>query len=309
MSNSNIIDAIKTAQSEFQELEDLVNQECSNGISFEALCDKLGGHNEYFSKKYPDTSYFDLNYKSLLVTIKQEINNDNIKEAVTVAKNCVYIYPDNISDTKTYDEMCILDFENKESLKERFTLLEYQLSEEQKTESSISYQRKEKIMDELFNYVHEHTTDEQDYYFALKNIIGLTDYEIAKLNLDVERHLEETSTLKENEITFEDEIIFQDEMINAYIPLYYIDIFEKFGIVEQENTQYDLYLDYNTKEDTCNLIIIEKNDDMYAKYEYEPYYEEDEMLKEKLNEYCQLTLNKTLKEVVEELEEEVVQDE
>ena len=175
---SNIIDAIKTAQSEFQELEDLVNQECSNGISFEALCDKLGGHNEYFSKKYPDTSYFDLNYKSLLVTIKQEINNDNIKEAVTVAKNCVYIYPDNISDTKTYDEMCILDFENKESLKERFTLLEYQLSEEQKTESSISYQRKEKIMDELKQKDSEKKFSIREYDTFYNNISPYIDDEL-----------------------------------------------------------------------------------------------------------------------------------
>lgn len=50
----------------------------------------------------------------------------------------------------------------------------------------ISDKRKDKIFDELIDYVFEHTCDDKDFYNALKNIIGLTNNEICTLGIEIE---------------------------------------------------------------------------------------------------------------------------
>lgn len=104
-----IIKAIELAQEEFKELEDIVKTSNNNGDTLKNLCEKLKGHNEYFDAVYPDRNYFDLNYKSLLVTIIQPINENNEKEQMLVSKKDVYIYPNNISNVTT-DEIITVDF-------------------------------------------------------------------------------------------------------------------------------------------------------------------------------------------------------
>lgn len=173
----------------------------------------------------------------------------------------------------------------------------------------ISDERKESIFWELIDYVSEHTIDEKDYYNALKNIIGLKDNEMTELGIDVKRQLIEITPLQTSEIEFEDELIIEDEdrRINAYIPLYNIDIFEKFVLKEQEGFEYNMYLDYYTTENKSIITIIEKDDTKYIVYEYEASIEENEMLKEKLNDYCKLRNNQSIEEFMksyEEMEEE-----
>lgn len=169
----------------------------------------------------------------------------------------------------------------------------------------ISDKRKQKIFDKLIDYVFEHTTDERDFYYSLRDIIGLTNGEMTQLGIDVKREVTLTEPLQEFEITFEDELNIEENNINAYIPLYYIDVFKKFNIDEREGFEYDLYLDYNTITEKCMLTIVEKDDNNYIQYQYEPSNEENKMLKEKLNKYC-LEINKqTLEEFIEEEENEM----
>lgn len=166
----------------------------------------------------------------------------------------------------------------------------------------ISDKRKQKIVDKLIDYVSEHTTNEKDFYNELKNIIGLTNSEITELRIDVKREVIAKEPLQESEITFEDELIIEEDTINAYIPLYYIDIFDKFSIEKREYFEYDLYLDYNIMTDKCLINIIEKDDSNYIQYQYEPSVEENRMLREKLNEYCIQNENQSLEEIIEEKE-------
>lgn len=167
----------------------------------------------------------------------------------------------------------------------------------------ISDKRRQKIFDELIDYVSEHTIDEKDFYNTLKNIIGLTNSEMTQLGIDVKREVILTEPLQESEITFEDELIIEDNKINAYIPLYYIDIFKKFAIDEREGFEYNLYLDYDSITEKCIMTIIEKDDSNYIQYQYEPSDEENKMLKEKLNEYCLERENQTLEDMIEEEKE------
>lgn len=170
----------------------------------------------------------------------------------------------------------------------------------------ISNDRKKSIFWELIGYVREHSIDEKDYYNALKNIIRLTDCEITELGIDVKRQLVAITPLQSSEIEFEDELLNEDDKINAYIPLYNIDIFEKFVIKKQEGFEYNMYLEYYKDENKSIITITEKNDTKYAIYEYEPSIVEHEMLKNKLDEYCKSQYNQSIEELInpEEREEE-----
>lgn len=72
--------------------------------------------------------------------------------------------------------------------------------------------------------------------------------------------------MQDEEIVFEDEVMIENNCsLNAYIPLYYIDIFKKFNIKEKEEIEYldDDYLDFEigktTKEDIWHWF-----DDRYS---------------------------------------------
>lgn len=105
---NDIENAINLGIKEFNELENIVKVASENKESFQSLCKKLQGHNETFNEKYPNYNYFDLNYKSLLVTIKEKLDKENNSMQFSVQKSDVYIYPDNINKIAS-DEMCILD--------------------------------------------------------------------------------------------------------------------------------------------------------------------------------------------------------
>ena len=105
ITEKDIFKAIKLGLDELQELQKLVNEEKRKGTSFEELFHKLHGKNEDLKKETSSQKYFDLNYKSIFVTIfeNNETNNYDIE------KSCVHFYPDNIADNPlTY--LFILDF-------------------------------------------------------------------------------------------------------------------------------------------------------------------------------------------------------
>lgn len=110
VSKEDIIKAVNIAIEEVKELELIVQDSYKSGKTFKSLCKELRGHNEFYNAKYPDYNYFDLNYKSLLITIKENLDKDNKGNEFKVIKNDVYIYPDNISKVAT-DEMFTLNLE------------------------------------------------------------------------------------------------------------------------------------------------------------------------------------------------------
>lgn len=107
-----VLKAITLAQKELKELEHIIDDANKNNESLSNLCNRLKGHNEEFVTYYPSSSYFDLNYKSLLVTIVQKRNEENKLQPIKVSKDDTYIYPNNISKVTT-DELFILDLEKK----------------------------------------------------------------------------------------------------------------------------------------------------------------------------------------------------
>ena len=112
-----IIKAVNIAQKEFEELQDIVNTFNNNNESLKDLCKILKGHNEFFDAIYPEHNYFDLNYKSILVTIIQPIDENKNEKEIQLFKDEVYIYPDNISPFDT-DEIFILNFNENIDLEE-----------------------------------------------------------------------------------------------------------------------------------------------------------------------------------------------
>lgn len=112
-----IIKAVNIAQKEFEELQDIVNTFNNNNESLKDLCKILKGHNEFFDAIYPEHNYFDLNYKSILVTIIQPIDENKNEKEIQLFKDEVYIYPDNISPVDT-DEIFILNFNENIDLEE-----------------------------------------------------------------------------------------------------------------------------------------------------------------------------------------------
>ncbi len=124
-----IIKAVKIAQKEFDELQDIVNTFNNNKESLKDLCKTLKGHNEFFNAIYPEYNYFDLNYKSILVTIIQPIDENKNEKAIQLFKDEVYIYPDNISPVNT-DEIFILNFNENIDLEEIIQKFHNEIEEE-----------------------------------------------------------------------------------------------------------------------------------------------------------------------------------
>lgn len=114
----------------------------------------------------------------------------------------------------------------------------------------------------------------------------------------------EVKPLENSEIEFEDELLIEKDEINAYIPLCKINLFEKFELEERDGFKYNMYLDYCMSENKSFITIIEKDDSHHFTYRYETSYEENEMLKEKLNAYCRILYNQSLEEIMNDEEEE-----
>ncbi len=107
-----IKEIINLAYKEFKELENICKVAYEQGETFKKLCNSLGGHNEEFNNKYPEYNYFDLNYQSLLVTVKEIFNKENKSEQFVLQQSEVYIYPDNVCKN-TIDPLCIIDIGKK----------------------------------------------------------------------------------------------------------------------------------------------------------------------------------------------------
>lgn len=113
ISPKDVITAVKLALKEFDELKEKANEANAFSKSLKELCEELGGHNGEFNNKYPNNNYFDVNYKSLLVTFTQDVDIDGKDSTlIELSKTGVYIYPDNVTK-EAVDEMFVLDLYDK----------------------------------------------------------------------------------------------------------------------------------------------------------------------------------------------------
>jgi len=125
INEKDVFKAIKMGIDEFKELQKIIEDEKIKGTSFEELFENFQGQNEKLKKEDGSQRYFDLNYKSIFVTIYEDIENDNYK----VEKTSVHFYPDNIVDNPlTY--LFILDLTEPFDLSEFSNYMENDIAQE-----------------------------------------------------------------------------------------------------------------------------------------------------------------------------------
>lgn len=130
------------------------------------------------------------------------------------------------------------------------------------------------------------------------------DYEYESLFQD-ELRIDSIRNMKPDEIWFEDGIMIEDEGINALTTLDAGQVEDIFGLKElnYDLDYYDVYLDYNPKEDSCKMTIVAVADDKRKYYTYIPKPEEKEFLKNSLEEYTKSYEGKSIQELLDEVEE------
>lgn len=125
ITEKDIFKAIKVGLDEFEELQKEINKEKIQGTSFEDLFKKFQGQNEELKKENGSQRYFDLNYKSIFVTIFEDTENDKYE----VEKASVHFYPDNIVDNPlTY--LFILDLTEPFDLSEFANYMDNDIAQE-----------------------------------------------------------------------------------------------------------------------------------------------------------------------------------
>lgn len=128
--------AILIAKKEIEELESIVKKAQESGECISSLSQKLNGHNESFNEKFPNYNYFDLNFKSLLITVKQPLDSKNNILPLEVCKSGVSVYPDNIAKVAT-DAIVELDFNQNINFEKLYKELENQKEEIQQDGNEI----------------------------------------------------------------------------------------------------------------------------------------------------------------------------
>lgn len=130
------------------------------------------------------------------------------------------------------------------------------------------------------------------------------DFEYENLFQD-ELRIDSVRNIKPDEIWFEDGIMIEDECINALTTLDAGQIEDIFGLKElnYDFDYYDVYLDYNPKEDSCKMTIVAVGDDKRRYYTYIPKTDEKEFLKNLLEEYTKSYEGKSIQELLDEVEE------
>lgn len=121
----------------------------------------------------------------------------------------------------------------------------------------------------------------------------------------LDKEINSNRNLKTEEIWFEDGIIIENGVINALMTLDAGQVEEIYGLKElnYDEGYYDVYLDYNPKEDNCKITIVAVTDDDRKYYTYLPNVEEKELLKNSLEEYVKSYEGESIQDLVQEAEE------
>ena len=121
----------------------------------------------------------------------------------------------------------------------------------------------------------------------------------------LDKEINSNRNLKAEEIWFEDGIIIENGVINALMTLDAGQVEEIYGLKElnYDEGYYDVYLDYNPKEDNFKITIVAVTDDDRKYYTYLPNIEEKELLKNSLEEYVKSYEGESIQDLVQEAEE------
>ena len=121
----------------------------------------------------------------------------------------------------------------------------------------------------------------------------------------LDKEINSNRNLKAEEIWFEDGIIIENGVINALMTLDAGQVEEIYGLKElnYDEGYYDVYLDYNPREDNCKITIVAVTDDDRKYYTYLPNIEEKELLKNSLEEYVKSYEGESIQDLVQEAEE------
>ena len=128
-------------------------------------------------------------------------------------------------------------------------------------------------------------------------------------NIEQFTKINSNKRINEKEIFFEDGILIENGVINALTTLDAGQIEKNFGLKElnYDEDYYDAYLNYDSKNDSCEMTIVAVTDDDRQYYIYLPKSEEKEMLKKSLEEYVKTIEGKSIQDLLakeEELEQE-----
>lgn len=148
---------------------------------------------------------------------------------------------------------------------------------------------------------------------ALKEELGVMvnadwiykEYDYENLFQKNKLRIDSIRNMKLDEIWFKDGIMIEDSVINALTTLDAGQVENIFGLKElnYDLDYYDVYLDYNPKEDSCKMTIEAVADDEKKYYSYIPKPEEKEFLKKSLEEYTKSYEGKSIQELLDEVEE------
>lgn len=121
----------------------------------------------------------------------------------------------------------------------------------------------------------------------------------------LDKEINSNRNLKTKEIWFEDGIIIENGVINALMTLDAGQVEEIYGLKElnYDEGYYDVYLDYNPKEENCKITIVAVTDDDRKYYTYLPNIEEKELLKNSLEEYVKSYEGESIQDLIQEAEE------
>lgn len=220
------------ASKELKELEEIVKKSKEKKESFESLYKRLGGHNLWIEEEKTTINRFDLNYKSLLVTIQQGLDSNGNLD-LSVQRSDIYIYPDNISKING-DYLLVLDFEKeidfelinqyennykREIVKEDTSVVDFDKIESSKHE----VQRLLKNVFAIYAKMKEFNIDRVDYKKSIYNNQELLNSKISNSDysdllgcmLDIKDEFEDIErnikTMLNEIILFEEKYIILDE--------------------------------------------------------------------------------------------------
>lgn len=131
------------------------------------------------------------------------------------------------------------------------------------------------------------------------------EYDYKNLFQKDELRIDSIRNIKADELWFEDGILIEEGIVNALTTLDAGQVEDIFGLKElkYDTDYYDVYLNYNPKENNCEISIVAVGDDFRNYYKYIPKENEPEFLKEALEEYTKSYEGKPIQELLDEVEE------
>lgn len=131
------------------------------------------------------------------------------------------------------------------------------------------------------------------------------EYDYKNLFQKDELRIDSIRNIKADELWFEDGILIEEGIVNALTTLDAGQVEDIFGLKElkYDTDYYDVYLNYNPKENNCKISIVAVGDDFRNYYKYIPKENEQEFLKKALEEYTKSYEGKPIQELLDEVEE------